>query len=327
MKKVFIIGGAGFLGSSFLRNINEQENEIYPCDIKEINHKNFTYMDVSKPKTMQSLEDADIILNLAAVHRDDVKPISKYDEVNVGGAKNICNKSRKSNINNIIFVSSVAIYGFAPKNTNEDGEANYFNDYGRTKYLAEQVFKNWQKENPLKRSLVIIRPTVIFGEGNRGNVFNLLKVIASKKFVMFGDGSNKKSMAYVENVSSFIAGNLNSEPGIHIFNYVDKPDLTTKELIIFCKEILFQKKSLGLRLPKFFGYLIGYFFDFLSILINRKLNVSLIRVKKFYGESSFDASKKDKIFRPPFSLKEGLKRTITYEFLEDNSNKRTFDTE
>ena len=327
MRKVFVLGGGGFLGSSFIRSVNQQENEIYPCDINEVNHKNFIFMDVSKPETMKSLMNADIILNLAAVHRDDIKPISKYDDVNVKGAKNICDAATQYNVNKIIFISSVAIYGFAPKNTNEEGEANYFNDYGRTKYLAEQIFKKWQLENSNERSLVIIRPTVIFGEGNRGNVFNLINAIASKKFVMFGDGSNKKSMAYVENVSSFISNRLNSKPGIHIYNYVDKPDLTTKELVTFSRETLFRNKTLDIRLPKFLGYLVGYLFDFLSILLRRKLSISSIRVKKFFGESSFDASKKDKIFKPSFSLKEGLKRTITYEFLEDNSDKRTFDTE
>ena len=54
------------------------------------------------------------------------------------------------------------------------------------KFLAENIFKKWQQENPKERCLIIIRPTVIFGKGNRGNVYNLLKTIASKKFVMFG---------------------------------------------------------------------------------------------------------------------------------------------
>lgn len=110
-----MIGGAGFLGSSFLRNINEQENEVYPCDVNEVNHKNFIFMDISKPETMKSLMNADIILNLAAVHRDDIKPISKYDDVNVKGAKNICDAATQYNVNKIIFISSVAIYGLPPK--------------------------------------------------------------------------------------------------------------------------------------------------------------------------------------------------------------------
>jgi GlcNAc-P-P-Und epimerase len=47
--------------------------------------------------------------------------------------------------------------------------------------------------DPRSRNLIIVRPTVIFGEANHGNVYNLLKQIASGKFIMFGDGKNRKS--------------------------------------------------------------------------------------------------------------------------------------
>ena len=59
--------------------------------------------------------------------------------------------------------------------------------------MAENIYKDWFNEDPSKRTLIIIRPTVIFGEGNRGNVYNLLNQINSKKFAMFGNGKNKKS--------------------------------------------------------------------------------------------------------------------------------------
>ena len=124
----------------------------------------------------------------------------------------------------LIFTSSVAVCGFAPADTDESGKSNYFNDYGRTKYLAEQVYKAWQAEDLEIRTLVIVRPTVIFGEGNRGNVYYLLQQIALGRFLMFGDGTNRKSMAYVENVIAFIEYSLSFKPGLHIYNYIDKSD-------------------------------------------------------------------------------------------------------
>ena len=109
------------------------------------------YLDVEDPESLDKIGGATSIINLAAVHRDDVRPLSRYDDVNVQGAVNVCDAARKHGINNVVFTSSVAIYGFAPADTDESGEPNYFNDYGRTKYLAEQVYKEWQTEDPDNR--------------------------------------------------------------------------------------------------------------------------------------------------------------------------------
>ena len=97
----------------------------------------------------------------------------------------------------------MAVYGFAPPGTDETGGIHYFNDYGRTKYLAEEEHRAWLREKP-ENCAVIVRPTVIFGEGNRGNVYNLLRQMAGGRFPMVGRGTNRKSMNYVENVAALI---------------------------------------------------------------------------------------------------------------------------
>ena len=168
-------------------------------------------------------------------------------------------------------MSSVAVYGFAPPKTDENGEFNHFNEYGRTKLAAEAVYRKWQQDDPIRRSLVIVRPTVIFGEGNRGNVYNLFHQIASKKFVMFGNGQNFKSMAYVENVASFICTARNHGPGIHIYNYVDTPDLTMDELVAMTRRILFGRDNVGLRLPAFLGLAIGKACDLFTLVSGKSL--------------------------------------------------------
>tara|TARA_Y100000746_G_C15455801_1_gene429206 strand:- start:38 stop:1015 length:978 start_codon:yes stop_codon:yes gene_type:complete len=323
---IAVIGGSGFLGSKLSKRFNDK-NLKYKIFDKKTSNENYIFIDVTNKETLDSIKGSDVIINLAAVHRDDVRPLSLYDDVNVQGAKNICDVAEKYEIKKIIFTSSVAIYGFAPLNTGEDGKPNYFNDYGRTKYLAEEVFKQWQLKDPEKRCLVIVRPTVIFGEGNRGNVFNLLNQIASKKFIMFGSGQNIKSMAYVENVAAFIEYSMTFESGVNIFNYIDKPDLNMNELISISRKILFNKQGVGIRLPGFLGIIIGKFFDFLSLVMRKNLPISSIRVKKFMSNSQFNSSVDQISFKPPFNLNEGLEKTLVYEFIEDNSNKEIFETE
>ena len=128
MKKICVIGGSGFVGTKLINSLNSRgtNNKIYLADINTRNSNNYLNIDVTDPDSFSCISDKDIdvIINLAAVHRDDVRPISKYDDVNVGGAVNVCNAARKNRINTIIFTSSVAIYGFAPAGTNELGEPN-----------------------------------------------------------------------------------------------------------------------------------------------------------------------------------------------------------
>ena len=326
--EIAIVGGAGFVGSRLTARFNKGSVFSNRYDIDLTNQLDRSiYLDVEDVDSLDQLAGVSTIINLAAVHRDDVRPLSRYDDVNVQGAKNVCEAASKHGINKIIFTSSVAIYGFAPADTDESGEPNYFNDYGRTKYLAEQVYKAWQAEHPESRTLVIVRPTVIFGEGNRGNVYNLLRQIASRRFLMFGDGTNRKSMAYVENVVAFIEYSLSFEPGLHIYNYIDKPDFDMNTLISGARKTLFGKTNVGLRLPGFVGIALGYVADLAAMIIRKPLPVSSIRVKKFMGTTQFASSVSDTGFVPPVSLEEGLARTLRYEFMEDNSDKRTFETE
>ena len=144
---------------------------------------------------------------------------------------------------------------------------------------------------------------------------------------MFGNGKNKKSMAYVENVAAFLEYSLSFNPGLHVYNYVDKPDFDMNSLVSKVRKILFDKDNIGLRLPAFLGIAIGYFADLIAKIFRKNLPVSSIRVKKFMGTTQFVSSVSETGFVPPVSLEDGLNRTLYYEFLEDNSQKKTFDTE
>lgn len=328
--RLVVIGGSGFIGTRL-----SQRLKLSNCAFSILDKQDSkAFPDLHVPTDVRSVAElraaipaGSIIINLAAEHRDDVRPKSLYDEVNVEGARNICQVASEKGVNKIVFTSSVAVYGFAPADTNEQGSISPFNDYGRTKYEAEGVLREWQAQAPNERTLVIVRPTVVFGEANRGNVYNLLRQIASGHFCMFGSGDNKKSMAYVENVAAFLQYSLSFKPGVHVYNYIDKPDFTMNQLITTVRGRLFGKRGVGLRLPAFLGMGIGYLADFVSAVTGRNLPVSSIRVKKFLATTQFSTSVAETDFKPPVSLEEGLKRTLCYEFLEDNSEKQTFETE
>lgn len=122
-----------------------------------------------------------------------MKPTELYYQVNVQGTANVAAESAKQRIRRIVFTSSVALYGLDKNNPSEDNGIDPFNDYGKSKFEAEEALSSWAKSDE-RNCLAIVRPAVIFGERNRGNVFNLLEHIASGKFVMIGNGENRKSM-------------------------------------------------------------------------------------------------------------------------------------
>lgn len=326
MMKIGIVGSEGFVGSFLKVALTNAGHEIAVFDNKFC-ETSASFLDVSTTIPETKFLGLDAVINLAAEHRDDVRPESRYVDVNVGGAARICDAASRAGVRTIVFTSSVAVYGFAPPNTGEDGEFNYFNEYGRTKRLAEEEYLRWHREGDAERCLVIVRPSVIFGPGNRGNVYNLLNQIASGRFVMFGGGENVKSMAYVENVVAFLLQCVTSDPGVHVYNYLDKPDFTMNGLVEETRLTLFDKPGVGVRLPAVIGILIGKGFNLVSWLIRRPLPVSDIRVKKFMSTTQFSSAASATGFKPPYSLVEGLRKTLRYEFLEENDDKPTYETE
>ncbi len=324
---ITIIGGSGFVGSFLI-------NELKKFGVINIDKKSSPFFDditvrgdIRNINEIKICEDTKTVVLLAAEHRDDVAPTSLYYDVNVEGTKNVLKAMDEAGVKNIIFTSSVAIYGLNKINPDENHQKDPFNHYGKSKWLAELVIKEWFDNNSDGKSVTIIRPTVIFGERNRGNVYNLLKQISTGKFIMIGKGINKKSMAYVGNVVALIKDRLkNRNLGYHVYNYVDKPDYNMNELV----SIIEEKMKLNIpkiKIPYWLGITAGFCFDIFSKLTGRKLSASSIRIKKFCATTQFEASKVQSIFKPPYTLEEGLKKTLEHEFINKQEDDILFFTE
>nr|WP_317401940.1 NAD-dependent epimerase/dehydratase family protein [Plesiomonas shigelloides]QLL91077.1 UDP-glucose 4-epimerase [Plesiomonas shigelloides] len=315
--RVAIIGGSGFIGSVLSKALANKKIAFSILDKNKssIFPEYWTYCDVTKLDTLESsLREHDVIINLAAEHKDNVSPSDLYYQVNVDGARNVCCAAEKLGINKIIFTSSVAVYGFVDKDTDETGEFHPFNHYGKSKLEAEQVYDQWQAASPTDRVLTTIRPTVVFGEGNRGNVYNLFRQIASGKFLMIGKGNNPKSMAYVENVVAFLTHCLSLSTGRKVFNYVDKPDFDMLSLANLVNDSL-GKKTNSIKIPYLLGLSAGYCFDLLANISGKEFPVSSIRVRKFCARTQFSSSSISETgFVAPVSLHDAVIKTVRHEF-------------
>ena len=328
VNKITVIGGSGFVGTYLCRQLElkQQDFEIIDLKMSKQFSKKCKLADVRDAETLRNTITGDVVVNLAAVHRDDVRDGSDYQRTNVDGAENVALVCEEKGIDKIVFTSTVAVYGFAEPGTDESGAINPFNDYGRTKFEAEEKLRAWHANGD--KSLIIVRPTVIFGEGNRGNVFNLLNQIASGRFIMVGRGENKKSMAYIGNIVAFLEACIDTDRKYGVYNYVDCPDLTMNELVSQVRTELKGKIGVGLRLPYWFGLLLGYMADLVSKISGKNLPVSSIRVKKFALSTEFKSAKASlDDFQAPFELSHGIERTLQSEFISPDPNREIFYTE
>jgi GlcNAc-P-P-Und epimerase len=312
MKRVLIVGGSGFIGTHLTTRLLALGHHVAIFDkAPSATHPQLvTIGDVREARALAAAAAGrDCIVNLAAEHRDDVRPVSRYFEVNVGGARNLVAAAVESKVPRLIFLSTVAVYGLDQPCADESAPIKPFNAYAHSKAESEKVYSSWAAAAP-GRSLLVLRPAVVFGEGNRGNVYTLIEQLRRHRLLMIGAGRNFKSMAYVGNIVEFISQRVEATPGCELFNYSDPPDMTMRDFVASICALL-QQPAPTRSIPYWLGLAAGYAGDALALLLRRPFAVSSVRVRKFCATTQVSSARLDASgFARPFSLNQGLARMI-----------------
>lgn len=321
--KITIIGGSGFIGRFLVKKFLENNYQITGLDtspaVPELMGKyNHIIGDfLVRDDVHKTCRDSELVISLAAKHHDFGITKDEYFKVNVGGTINLLECMAQQNIKKLIFYSSVAVYGTQTEPTTEESPLIPDTDYGKSKLAAEEEIKKWAEEDK-QRSVIIIRPTVIFGPENYGNVYNLINKIYKKRFLFVGNGSNIKSVAYVENLidaTIFLMEHL--KPGVQVFNYSDEPHMTTAEIVNIITE--FMPHSIPkLKIPLWLAASTGSIFDVMAKITGYNLPITAKRMKKFNTPTYHRADKIRQLgFQQNISIKEGFKKMVEW-YLKNN---------
>ena len=207
-----IFGGNGFIGSHL--------QQLIPSISLDINSNGDNYCDVRKPiKNAVPIDSSTVIYNLAAIHRTPGHESSEYFHTNVLGAENVCDYARKRGINIIVFTSSIAPYAASEELKTEETLPMPNTPYGISKYIAEEIHKRWQAENPHDRTLIILRPGVVFGSRENGNFTRLYSSLRKRVFFYPGRKDTLKSAIYVKDLVNIMIQMVKKEkPGVHLYN-------------------------------------------------------------------------------------------------------------
>ena len=251
MKVVVIFGGMGFIGSFFAEYLilNNDVTKIYLFDNANLNDKKFDYRksiinkypqielvkgDVRKYINWIPKERVDLVANFAAVHREPGHNDYEYFECNIKGAENVCSWASKINCSKIIFTSSIAPYGPSEEKKDESSIPVPQTAYGSSKLVAEKIHSVWQAGDS-DRQLVIVRPGVVFGPGEFGNVSQLIKAVHKRYFFYMGNRQTRKAGVYVKELCRAMVWVLESKKakldGVTLFNMSMNPGPSIEEYV------------------------------------------------------------------------------------------------
>ncbi|MFJ1354163.1 NAD-dependent epimerase/dehydratase family protein [Capnocytophaga canimorsus] len=292
--KTIITGVSGFVGVNLSMYLESKGIEVDRLSLRNEN--------------WQLNSSADAIIHLAGKAHDteNTSEEKAYFQVNTDLTIQVFDEFLKSDIRDFFYFSSVkAVADTINAVLMEERLASPQTPYGRSKQKAEEYLLS--QILPAGKRLFIIRPCMIHGEGNKGNL-NLLYKIVEKGIPWFlASYENKRSFLSIDNLNYLIFEILNNEHILSgIYNFADDEALSTNDLIRIISETANRKTRLW-NIPQSFISGIAKLGDLLKLPLNSE------RLKKL-TESYVVSNQKIKsalgIEKLPLSAKEGLEKTI-----------------
>ena len=319
MKKFVVTGGSGFIGAYFCRALQDRGDEVVILDLvspgPQSPHDRYVMGDIRDEQAVRDAFDGcDEVIHLAAAHHDFGIEEQTFFDVNETGLQVITDVMDELGMNSIVFYSTVAVYGSAAPPLSEDTTPEPESYYGRSKLAGEEVLRTWVEKGEGRNSL-IIRPTVTFGPSNFANMYSLIRQIDHGKFLLAKGSKNIKSLSYIENIvaATMYLMEQDNLKAFEVYNYIDKPDLTSVEIAETCYEAL-SKPIPKFRIPIWCLLLASIPFDVIIALTGKNLPVSSARVKKlFVDQTKFEAQKVlDSGFQAEMSLQDAIYKTTKW---------------
>lgn len=318
-----LTGGSGFIGTHFVQEYMSRDDfirilDIAPPPIKyPADRVHYIQGDIrDKNCAKEFCQGLDCIIHLAAAHHDFGVSREVFYDVNQNGTRSICNAASQSRIQKIVFFSSVAVYDPSGAQITESTLPSPVNDYGASKLAAESEILSWAKAEAV-RSAVIIRPAVVFGPGNKANMYNLISQIAKGRYLFnFGNGRNIKSLVYVKNLVDFVLFLLDhptaAQNTVEIFNYIDSPQLTIRETIETIHQSI-DKPMPRVTIPLSAALGFGKIFDLAIAFTGKNLPISSKRILKIATATRFEAPRIASTgFIPVVGLQDGIREMIRW---------------
>lgn len=203
--KVFITGATGFIGKAVASALTNHGYQVIACvrpqKRNEVTFCQVVCADFSQIGTIKNIVDScEVVIHAASIRNRRGTTPEQYRQVNVEGTRALL-EAAVGKAKRFIFISSVGVHGYPGlSEINEDSPLITPNprvDYHSSKVLAEEIVRDYSSQI----ETVIIRPTITYGIGDtNGMITRLIKLIAGRKYIQIGKGSNHIHLTYIDDL-------------------------------------------------------------------------------------------------------------------------------
>lgn len=293
MKRLIITGGSGFVG----KNLTAYMNRFYR--IVNLNLRTITKEGINL--------DGEVVIHLAGKAHDlnKVANPKEYYDVNYDLTKKLFDAFLQSEAKKFIFVSSVkAVADKISGSLSEESIPNPGTHYGKSKLMAEKYIQSHIV--PEEKSYYILRPCMIHGPGNKGNLNLLYKLVQKRIPYPLASFENKRSFLSVENLCFVIKAMLERELPSGVYNVADDEALSTNEVVSILAQSMHRKPKLW-AVPSTWIQLVAKIGDKIKLPINTE---RLNKLTENYVVSNTKVKEALEISLP-LSAQEGLRITAS----------------
>lgn len=294
--KVTITGTSGFVGKNLTQYLLEHEHEVKPLSLR----------DTSWKKNLDKTSNAIIHLAGKAHDLENTSEEEEYFKINRDLTIDVFQEFLNSDILDFFYFSSVkAVADTVDGVLTEEVTPFAVTPYGKSKLEAEEYLL--AQKLPEGKRLFIIRPCMIHGPGNKGNLNLLYKIVKKGIPWPLSKFENNRSFLSIDNLSFLIFEMLkNNSIASGVYNFSDDESLSTNQLISA------MNKAIGKK-AKFLPISAGFIQSFAKVGDKIKLPLNSERLKKL-TESYVVSNKKIKsalkINQLPLSTEEGIIKTV-----------------
>ncbi|MFC1872242.1 NAD-dependent epimerase/dehydratase family protein [Chloroflexota bacterium] len=319
--KVLVTGAPGWLGTRFVEILAEKNRDIRCLVLPGIDVSHLKKLgadivqgNITKPESLEKVADGvETVFHIVGIIHVKFFGVSSFYRINTEGTKNMLECAIKAGVKRFIYVSSNSVSG-----CNYDGDAlmneytppRPYMTYGKSKFLSERAVNEASVRGEIET--VIFRPCWFYGPAQPARQTRLMKMIKNGNVPLFGDGSNLRSMTYIDNLCEalLLAEEMKTAKG-ETYWIADERPYSTLEIYETIAELL-EVKLKTTNIPGFFSD-IGTVADW----IMQKLHIYQQEIH-VVGElnkniaCSIEKAKKDLGYKPNIDLREGMKRSIEW---------------